>query len=121
MNILLICKGSLIFPRGPARLQLKVSHGCRVSALTFTSPASGMVEASGAFDEIFNLSDWLKKVVPVSDLEECVESLHKFESEHAFGNLNMMLEADRISKSLFARIWNSNAGMHSQFLGPHPQ
>lgn len=96
MNILLICKGEYRYFFPAIARELRDSHGCDVSATAFASPAARMLEASGAFNKVFNLAARLKRCVPGRDFEECVESLCEFEAEYTSQCVNMMLSADRI-------------------------
>jgi Capsule polysaccharide biosynthesis protein len=124
MRILLICKGEYRYFFPAIARELKARHGCEVSAVAFTTPTSRMLEADGAFDQVFNLAAWLRAVVPSSNFEDCVESLRKFEEEHASGDVNTMLSADRIiSRCSFeygVRILAGIRGFWDRVLGSLP-
>lgn len=96
LKILFICKGEYryFFP-GIAR-ELRKIEDCDLGAVTFTSPATRLVERSGAFPEIYNLASFLKKTVPRCDLRKCVEALTKCEDSNDCDTLNTMIQADRI-------------------------
>ncbi len=96
MKILLICKGEYryFFPQ-IARV-LRARHGCEVSAIAFTSPATRTLERTRAFDAVFNLAAHLKRNVPGSDLEECLASLRTMEPDGGVISVNTMIQADRI-------------------------
>ena len=83
-----------MFP-GIARALQKIDD-CEPSAVTFTSPATRMVERTGAFRAIYNLASFLKGRVPRYDLRDCVRALTKFETSDDCDKLNMMIQADRI-------------------------
>ncbi|HLW43197.1 MAG TPA: hypothetical protein VKS00_01845, partial [Candidatus Acidoferrales bacterium] len=70
MKILLICKGEYRYFFPQIARALRAGHGCEVSAMAFTSPATRMLERTGAFEEVLNLAAHLKRKVPGSDLKE---------------------------------------------------
>ncbi|MHB8754659.1 MAG: capsular polysaccharide export protein, LipB/KpsS family [Candidatus Acidiferrales bacterium] len=96
MKILLICKGEYRYFFPQIARALKVRHGCHVSVMAFTSPASRMLEQTRAFDNVFNLAAHLKSIVPNFDLQKCVASLQALECAGGTPRVNTMLRADRI-------------------------
>jgi len=96
MKLLLICKGEYRYFFPHIAHALKVRHGCHVSAMAFTSPASRMLEQTRAFEKVFNLAAHLKSIVPNSDLESCVASLQAWEFAGDVPRVNTMIHADRI-------------------------
>src|SRR6185437_8788848 len=96
MKILLICKGEYRYFFPQIARALRVRHGCEVSAMAFTSPATRMLEKTKAFDGVFNLAAHLKRKLPGSDLEECLVSLRTMEAEGNLISVNTMIQADRI-------------------------
>ncbi|MHB8540293.1 MAG: capsular polysaccharide export protein, LipB/KpsS family [Candidatus Acidiferrales bacterium] len=96
MKILLICKGEYRYFFPHIARALKARHGCHVSAMAFTSPATRMLEKTRAFENVFNLAAHLKSTVPDSDLESCVASLRAMEFAGDAPCVNTMIHADRI-------------------------
>ncbi|MGH9731508.1 MAG: hypothetical protein ACRD4A_07390, partial [Candidatus Acidiferrales bacterium] len=94
--ILLICKGEYRYFFPQIALALRARHGCEVSAMAFTSPATRMLHKTGAFECVFNLAAHLRAMVPGSDLEECVASLRTMEFASGSTSVNTMIHADRI-------------------------
>jgi hypothetical protein len=95
MRILLVCKGDLrrFFPSVAAAL--REQHGCRVSAVTFATPATRALVRLGVFDEVHNLAAHLKQWTRQHDVDECSKFLAASdlcEPEH----LNAMILSDRI-------------------------
>ncbi|MGH9866409.1 MAG: hypothetical protein ACRD4H_13440, partial [Candidatus Acidiferrales bacterium] len=96
MKILLICKGEYRYFFPQIACALRARHGCEVSAMAFTSPATRMLEKTCAFNVVFNLAAHLKRKVPGSDLNECVASLQAMELVGELTGVNTMIQADRI-------------------------
>src|SRR5579863_89624 len=96
MKILLICKGEYRYFFPQIARALRARHGCEVSAMAFTSPATRMLEKTGAFGEVVNLAAYLRATVPGSDLEECVASLQRMEFTSDSTSVNKMVHADRV-------------------------
>jgi len=96
MKILLICKGEYRYFFPQIAVALRARHGCEVSAMAFTSPATRMLEKTGAFDDVLNLAAHLRAKVRGSDLQECVTSLQTMEFASDSTSVNTMIQADRI-------------------------
>src|SRR5579864_1747433 len=96
MKILLICKGEYRYFFPQIARALRAGHGCEVSAMAFTSPATRMLERTGAFEEVLNLAAHLKRKVPGSDLKEYLASLRTMEAQDNLISVNTMIQADRI-------------------------
>lgn len=96
MKILLICKGEYRYFFPQIARALRVRHGCEVSAMAFTSPATRMLEGTGVFEHVLNLAAHLRAKVPDSDLGECVASLQMMECASDSTSVNTMIQADRI-------------------------
>lgn len=96
MKILLICKGEYRYFFPQIARALRARHGCEVSTIAFTSPATRMLERTRAFDAVFNLAAHLKRKVSGSDLDECLASLRTMESDGNVISVNTMIQADRI-------------------------
>lgn len=96
MKILLICKGEYRYFFPQIARALRAQHGCEVSAMAFTSPATRMLKRTGAFEDVLNLAAYLRAKVPGSDLEECVASLQTMEFANDSTSVNTMIQADRI-------------------------
>ena len=75
MRVLLVCKGEYRYSFPAIARTLKSEHGCDVRAITFTTPATRVMEASGAFSEVYNVAAHLKEFTQNHDVEECIESL----------------------------------------------
>jgi hypothetical protein len=61
--------------------------------VTFSTPATGICERSGAFHKTYNLAARLRTFVQEHDVQECLESL---DGSPLAENLNTMISADRI-------------------------
>jgi hypothetical protein len=96
MKILLICKGEYRYFFPQVAHALRARHGCEVSAMAFTSPATRMLEKTGAFEDVLNLAEYLKRKVPDSDLDQRVASLQQLERADEATTINTMIQADRI-------------------------
>ena len=93
MKVLLVCKGEYRYSFPAMAETLRSLFGCEVVAVTFTTPATRLLDNSHAFDEVHNLAASLKRFVNEHGLEECVELLQKTTFAET---LNTMIYADRI-------------------------
>jgi hypothetical protein len=110
MKILLVCKSEYRYSF-PAIADTLRSLGCEVVAMTFTTPATRMMEKTEAFQEVHNLAAYLKEFVKEHKLEECILSLRGTPFAET---LNAMVYADRIiTRYPFERIVKIMAGVLS--------
>jgi hypothetical protein len=111
MKILLVCKGEYRYPFPAIADTLRSLFGSEVVAMTFTTPATRMIERTGAFQEVHNLAAYLKEFVKEHELEECIQSL---QGTPFAESLNAMVYADRIfSRYPFERVVKIMAGVLS--------
>jgi hypothetical protein len=109
MKILLVCKGEYRYSFPAIADTLRSLCGSEVVAMTFTTPATRMVEKTGAFHEVHNLAAHLKKFVKEHEFEECIELLRGTTFAET---LNAMVYADRIiSRYPFERVAKIMAGV----------
>src|SRR5258708_603735 len=109
MKILLVCKAEYRYSFPPIAETLRSIFGCEVVAMTFTTPATRMMEKTGAFREVHNLAAHLKQFVKEHELEECIQSL---QGSPFAETLNAMVYADRIiSRYPFERVVKIMAGV----------
>jgi hypothetical protein len=109
MKILLVCKGEYRYSFPAIAKTLRSLLGCEVVAMTFTTPATRMIERTGAFQEVHNLAAHLKQFVKKHELEECIQSL---QGTPFAETLNAMVYADRIiSRYPFERVVKIMAGV----------
>jgi len=111
MKILFVCKGDLrrFFPSVAAAL--REQHGCRVSAVTFATPATRALARLGVFDEVHNLAAHLKQWTRRHAVDECSNLLTAadfYQPEY----LNAMILSDRIiGRYRFERVVKIVAGI----------
>ncbi|HEV2489264.1 MAG TPA: hypothetical protein VGT03_05620 [Candidatus Acidoferrales bacterium] len=96
MKILLICKGEYRYFFPAIARALRNLADCEVSAVTFTGPATRMVERIKSFNEVHNLAAYLKESVRRCNLQESTAVLREFEHAGDCATLNTMVHADRI-------------------------
>lgn len=93
MKALLICKGEYRYSFPAIARTLRSRYDCEVVAMAFTTPATRMLEQSGAFTEVHNLAAFLKQRAEVCDPEESIAALRATEFARL---MNTMVYADRI-------------------------
>lgn len=112
MKVLFICKGEYRYFFPSIARALRELDGCKSSAVTFTAPATRVVERTQSFDEVQDLSAFLKKTVQRFDLADCFERLQGFEAAYDRNTLNTMVYADRIiSRYPYEQIIRMLAGI----------
>jgi len=95
MKILLVCKGEYRYFFPTIAEDLCRRHNATVSAIAFSTPTTQMLEKSRAFQDVWNLADWLK-VRKNPNRGTCREVLRKLESLPHSPRINTMIHADRI-------------------------
>jgi Capsule polysaccharide biosynthesis protein len=95
MNILLICKGEYRYFFPGIAQALWERYGAKVSAVTFSSPTTQMLQERGAFQQVFNLAAWLKKRNGTEGMNG-LEIVRNLEALPGSVKINTMIHADRI-------------------------
>jgi hypothetical protein len=95
MKILMICKGEYYNFMPAIAGMIKRKYGCSVNAMTFATTTAANQQMR-VFDQVFNLSEYLKQHIPYYDRDECIEYLRDLESSGELEDLNVMAHADRI-------------------------
>lgn len=96
MKILLVCKGEYRYFFPSIALSLQAQHDADVSAITFATAATAMLKKTRAFSSIVNLAAWLKRRVPASTPQKCLETLEELEGMTGAPRINTIIHADRI-------------------------
>ena len=98
MNLLLVCKGEYRYwlPNLAAAL---TERGCTVSAVTFSTPSTRMLDETHQFAEVHSLAAHLKRWLAQFD-EHSVRCLQELDLSGELGGvLNTMVYADRILRN----------------------
>lgn len=95
MKILLVCKGEYRYFFPAIAEELRRRYSATVSAVTFSSPTTRMLEKTRAFHHVFNLAEWLK-VRANANRGRCLDTLRNLELLPKAARINTMIHADRI-------------------------
>lgn len=96
MKILLICKGEYRYFFPAIARSLRERLGADVSAISFTTAATALLDKTGGFSSIFNLAGWLKRRVPAITPKESFDIVEELEGLNGAPRINTIIHADRI-------------------------